>query len=71
MRRVIITGSVAAVVNWPAVDPRVYDEASMNETSVQAVKEGSTDPMTIYCAAKTESEKSTCFLQSLVKDDRC
>ncbi|VDB97967.1 unnamed protein product [Peniophora sp. CBMAI 1063] len=57
IKRIVITGSIGAVLDWPATEPGVYDETSINEASIRSVNEGSTDPMAIYCAAKTESEK--------------
>ncbi|KZV66778.1 D-lactaldehyde dehydrogenase [Peniophora sp. CONT] len=57
IRRVVITGSICAVLSWPTDEPRVYEETSVNETSVQVVEQGSVDPIAIYCAAKTHSEK--------------
>ena len=62
VRRVVVTGSICAVISWPTTEPRVYEETLVNDVSIEEVREGSTDPVTIYCAAKTESEKST-YLQ--------
>ncbi|KZV64906.1 NAD-P-binding protein [Peniophora sp. CONT] len=36
LRRVVVTGSICGVLDWPASEPRVYDEASMNEVSIKA-----------------------------------
>ncbi|VDB84651.1 unnamed protein product [Peniophora sp. CBMAI 1063] len=57
VRRVVITGSICTILAWPTDEPRVYDETLVNETSIQAIEEGSVDPVTIYSAAKTQAEK--------------
>ncbi|VDB97971.1 unnamed protein product [Peniophora sp. CBMAI 1063] len=56
VRRVVVTGSICTIIDWPTVEPRVYDETSVNETSIKAVEDGSTDPIAIYSAAKTQAE---------------
>lgn len=65
VRRIVITGSICAVLSWPTVTPNVYDEASVNEASVQAVEEGSIDPIAIYCTAKTQSEERECLQKTV------
>ena len=67
VKRVVITGSIGAIMRWPPGDPRVYDESMVNEAAVQDVDEGSKDPVTIYCASKTKAEQCMwqCCLTSL------
>lgn len=66
VKRVVITGSIGAIMRWPPGEPRVYDESVINEAAVQDVEQGSKDPVTIYCASKTRAEQSMAKLLSLV-----
>ncbi|KZV64905.1 NAD(P)-binding protein [Peniophora sp. CONT] len=56
VKRVVITGSIAAVVQYPPV-PAIWDESSVNESSIKAIEEGIVNPGIIYCASKTMAEK--------------
>ncbi|VDC02783.1 unnamed protein product [Peniophora sp. CBMAI 1063] len=56
VKRVVVTGSVATIIQFPPV-PKVWDESTVNESSIAAIEQGSTNPGIIYCASKTMAEK--------------